>query len=100
GRGPMLADIVRFFGEPAARPVEFVQKNWLEGPWSGGCYVGVMGPGTMTSYGAGLREPCGRIHWAGTETATEWTGYIEGAIQSGERVAEEVDKRLRELHDV
>ena len=70
--------------------VAFVEKNWLEDPWSRGCYVGVMGPGTMTAYGSALREPCGRIHWAGTETATEWMGYIEGAIQSGRRAADEV----------
>ena len=81
-------------------PLDFVEKNWMEETWTRGCYVGVMGPGVMTAWGAALRAPCGRIHWAGTETATEWMGYIEGAIQSGERVAEEVDKRLRELHDV
>jgi len=37
-----------------------------------------------------LREPVGRIHWAGTETAVEWTGYMEGAVQSGERAAAEI----------
>ena len=86
----VLAEFARFFGPEALRPIAFVEKNWLEDPWSRGCYVGVMGPGTMTAYGSALREPCGRIHWAGTETATEWMGYIEGAIQSGERAAKEV----------
>jgi monoamine oxidase len=38
----------------------------------------------------GLRDPIGRIHWAGTETATVWTGYMEGALQSGERASAEV----------
>jgi monoamine oxidase len=92
----VLAEFVRFFGPEAARPVAFVEKNWLEDPWSGGCYVGVMGPGTMTSWGPALREPCGRIHWAGTETATKWMGYIDGAIQSGYRAADEVGSRLIE----
>jgi monoamine oxidase len=91
----VLSEFVRFFGAQAATPVVFVEKNWLEDPWSRGCYVGVMGPGTMTAWGSALREPCGRIHWAGTETATEWMGYIEGAIQSGYRVAEEVHGRLK-----
>jgi monoamine oxidase len=90
----VLGELVRFFGRQAGQPIAFVEKNWLEDPWSRGCYVGVMGPGTMTAYGSALREPCGRIHWAGTETATEWTGYIEGAIQSGRRAADEVRKRL------
>jgi monoamine oxidase len=91
----VLAEFVRFFGPAAAKPTEFVEKNWLEEPWSRGCYVGLMGPGTMTAWGAALREPCGLIHWAGTETATKWMGYIDGAIESGERVAHEVLSRLK-----
>jgi monoamine oxidase len=91
----VLAEFVRFFGPQAANPVEFVEKNWCDDPWSRGCYVGVMAPGTMTALGRALRAPCGRIHWAGTETATKWMGYIDGAIESGERVAEEIFTRLK-----
>lgn len=47
-------------------------------------------PGVLTGFGHALREPCGRIHWAGTETATDWSGSIEGAIRSGERAADEI----------
>ena len=47
--------------------------------------------GTLELIGrAELRKPVGRIHWAGTETARECTGYMEGAVESGDRVAEEV----------
>ena len=49
-----------------------------------------MPPGGWTGFGRALRTPVGRIHWAGTETATEWMGYVEGALQSGERAAAEV----------
>ena len=48
-----------------------------------------MAPGVLSAYGQELARPCGRIHWAGTETATVWSGYMEGAIRSGERAAEE-----------
>jgi monoamine oxidase len=89
----VLAELVRFFGPEAASPVAFVEKDWTEDPWSRGCYVGVMGPGTLTTWGPALRVPCGRLHWAGTETATEWMGYLEGAIQSGERVVAEIKSR-------
>jgi monoamine oxidase len=34
--------------------------------------------------------PVDRIHWAGAETATVWSGYMDGAVQSGERAAAEV----------
>ena len=51
------------------------------------------GPGAWTGYGRVLREPVGRIHWAGTETATRWMGYLDGAIQSGRRAAARSDGR-------
>lgn len=87
--------LVRFFGEDARHPTHYIDKDWPADPWSGGCYVGYMPPGVMTTLGAALREPCGRIHWAGTETATRWNGYFEGAIEAGERAADEVAARLR-----
>jgi monoamine oxidase len=49
-----------------------------------------MGPGTLTGLGPLLKEPVGPLHWAGTDTATEWNGYMEGAIQAGERASAEV----------
>jgi monoamine oxidase len=48
----------------------------------------------MTLFGPALRAPVGRLHWAGTETATEYTGYMEGAVESGTRAASEVVARL------
>jgi monoamine oxidase len=93
-RQAVLAEFARFFGPQAAHPTGFIEKNWGDDPWSGGCYAGVMGPGVMTDCGSALRQPCGRIHWAGTETAVEWTGYIDGAIESGQRAAGEVAARL------
>jgi monoamine oxidase len=86
----VLAEFARFFGPQALRPTAFVEKDWNTDPWSRGCYVGVAGPGALTTFGEALRAPCGRIHWAGTETATEWMGYLEGAIQAGQRAAAEV----------
>jgi monoamine oxidase len=47
-------------------------------------------PGALVAYGARLREPVGRIHWAGTETSGYWNGYMDGAVRSGERAAAEV----------
>ena len=49
-----------------------------------------MPPGTWTSYGPALREPVGPLHWAGTETATVWSGYMDGAVRSGEAAAQAV----------
>lgn len=91
-RAAVLRCFERYFGDRAARPVHYVDKAWSEDPWSRGCYSGYFPTGVWTSFGRALRAPSGRIHWAGTETATEWNGYIEGAVQSGERAAAEILK--------
>lgn len=92
----VLAEFARFFGPEALRPTHFAQKDWNMETWSRGCYVGVMGPGVLTTFGEALREPCGRVHWSGTETADEWMGYLDGAVQSGDRAAAEVFARLQQ----
>jgi monoamine oxidase len=91
-REKVIACLVRCFGQEAAEPIAYDDNDWMLEPWTHG-YVGTMPPGVMTRYGAALREPCGRIHWAGSETATEWAGYIEGAVRSGIRAAAEVAAR-------
>ncbi|KAH7966894.1 hypothetical protein HPB49_020359 [Dermacentor silvarum] len=73
-----------------AQPVHFEEKNWLEEQYSGGCYVSTFPTGVMSKYGKTLREPFGRVYFAGTETATSWPGYMNGAVQAGERAAREV----------
>jgi monoamine oxidase len=88
----VLESLVRFFGPDAATPCFYVENDWNVEPYTQG-YVGHMPPGVMTRFGHALREPCGRIHWAGTETSTEWQGYIEGAVRSGIRAAAEVVRR-------
>lgn len=89
-REAVVGTFARLFGPPAASPRGFAEKDWSAEPYSRGCYAGVLGPGAWTGYGRALREPVGRVHWAGTETATRWMGYFDGAIQSGRRAAAEV----------
>ena len=91
-REAVLASLVRFFGPAAAEPLAYEDNDWLTEPWTHG-YVGAMPPGAMTRYGHALREPAGRIHWAGAETSVEWQGYLEGALRSGVRAAREVAAR-------
>jgi monoamine oxidase len=85
-----LASCARYFGPQALRPRTYFDQVWDREVFTGGCPVGVMPPGVMTEYGRALRAPVDRIHWAGTETATVWTGYMDGAIQAGQRAASEV----------
>ena len=93
GRRRAVLDALAVVVAPeAAQPAGYRDFNWLEERWSRGGPVGLMGPGTLTGLGPVLRESVGPMHWAGTDTATEWNGYMEGAIQAGERAAREVGR--------
>lgn len=83
-------DLMAFFGEQAANPVEVLSINWSDEPYTRGCYGGRLSTGLWTTVGKHLAELCGRVHFAGAETASTWNGYIDGAIRSGYRSAEEV----------
>jgi monoamine oxidase len=87
--------LVSFLGPEAAKPIDYEDQDWPADPWSRGCYGPSMAPGIMTTVGKGIREPFGRVHWAGTETSTKWMGYIDGAVRSGDRAAAEVVARLK-----
>jgi monoamine oxidase len=90
GRDKVLGEFAGFFGEEARSPKDFFETRWTTEQWTRGCPVGIAGPGTLLAYGDQLRAPVGAIHWAGTETSTYWTGYMDGAVRAGRRAAAEV----------
>jgi monoamine oxidase len=95
-RGPeerqraVLECFVRSFGEEALGPLAYAEVDWGAEIYSRGGYTGVPVPGMLLDHGPALAEPLGRILWAGAETASEWNGYMDGAVESGERAAREV----------
>ncbi|MGW4124233.1 flavin monoamine oxidase family protein [Nocardia sp. NPDC004711] len=89
-RSEVLGSFVRYFGPAAADPISYVEKDWSAEEFTRGCYGAHFAPGVWTSYGDVLREPIGRVHWAGAEYAVEWNGYMEGAVRSGRRTAAEI----------
>lgn len=89
-REAVIDGLVGFFGRKAADVIEYVELDWSEEEWTRGCYGAHFPCGVWTQYGPALRAPIGRIHWAGAETATVWSGYMDGALQSGARAASEV----------
>ncbi len=90
-RRDVVVDVLaRAMGERARDVTGYVDRDWSAEPFTRGCYGAHLPPGAWTVYGPALRRPVGRLHWAGTETAERWTGYIDGAIDSGQRVAAEV----------
>ncbi len=93
-RRAVLGSFVRLFGSRAGSPRELIEHNWSVEQWTRGCYAGYLPPGVWSDYGSALRAPVGRIHWAGTETSEVFTGYMDGAVRSGERAAVEVLQAL------
>ncbi len=89
-RQALIAHVQRVFGAGTPAPVAYVDRDWTAQPWIGGGYSGVMRPGGWVAHGPSIRQPVGRLHWASSERAANWTGYVEGALESGERAAREV----------
>jgi monoamine oxidase len=89
-RQRVLEAVAERFGDKALAPIDYVEQNWTLERYSGGGMIAHTPPGVLTEFGPALREPCGRIHWAGTESSALMFGFIDGAVRSGERAAVEV----------
>jgi monoamine oxidase len=62
---------------------------WHEDPWARGAYA-YFEPGQMATLLPIAQRPEGRIHFAGEHTSA-WHGWMNGALESGNRVATEVN---------
>jgi len=89
-KAAVLEAFATFFGPEASTPTDYLEQDWATEPWIRGGATMAFGPGTWTGYGAALREPVERIHWAGAETATEACGSMDGAISAAQRAVQEV----------
>ena len=92
--GAVVRNFARLFGERARHPRAQAIMAWPLDPWSLGGPTAYAPPGLLTEYGRALTRRDGRVHWAGTETASYWRGYMDGAVRSGERAAREALTRL------
>lgn len=93
-RQAVLEGFAAMFGEKALHPIEYTEHDWTRERWTGGGPTAIYPPGVMSTHGRHLRERFRHVHWAGTETSTYWTGYMDGAVRSGKRAAREVLARL------
>ncbi|RMI31781.1 flavin monoamine oxidase family protein [Nocardia stercoris] len=91
-RTAILRELVTRFGDRAGSPVDFVEQDWSAERYSGGGMLSHTPTGVLTQFGHALREPCGRVHWAGTESSAVMCGWVDGAVRSGERAASEVQQ--------
>jgi monoamine oxidase len=89
-RGIWLRALAARYGPKALSPRAHLETDWAAQEWSLGGMIAHFAPGVLTNYGHALREPAGRIHWAGSEYATKMHGLMEGAVRSGESAADQV----------
>jgi len=94
-RAQVLENFAALAGDQARSPSSYFEQDWSKERWTRGCPVAHTAPGVLTRYGPWLRRAVGKVHFAGTETADYWMGYMDGAVRSGERAAREVLAALR-----
>ena len=81
---------------------DYIELNWSAEPFSGGCYSDIMPKEVLSSLLEHVRTPCGnngQLIFAGTELATRFSGYMDGAVQSGERAAFQVITQYLKIND-
>jgi monoamine oxidase len=93
-RKAALDSFARYFGQAARNPTGYVDQVWARETYTRGAYGSFNPPGVLTSLGAAVEGPVGRLHFAGADFSAQWPGYMDGAIRSGERAAAEVLARL------
>ena len=93
-RERVLDGFATLFGNAARRPIAYLDHCWGREEFAPGGPTAAVPPGSWTTYGPWLRKPVGGIYWAGTETADAWTGFLDGAVRSGKRAADEVHRSL------
>jgi monoamine oxidase len=98
-REKVLGCFTALFGEQAATPIDYLDQRWGAETFAPGGPTAAVPPGSWTEFGMFLHRPIGPLHWAGTETADEWTGFMDGAVRSGQRVAAEVTAALAALRN-
>ena len=85
----VLEQLYPGFGEQFEKSL-FV--NWHNDPWARGSYS-FPAPGQVTTIGPLLDAGLGRLQFAGEHCCPAFIGYMEGALQSGVRVARRMAKR-------
>src|SRR5205814_8215178 len=93
-RKAALESLARYFGPGALNPTGYADRVWARETYTRGAYDSFNPPGVLTSLGASVAGPAGRLHFGGADFSAEWPGYMDGAIRSGQRVGAEVLARL------
>jgi monoamine oxidase len=71
-----------------------IRNAWERHPWALGSYA-LLEPGQYTTLNGAIGEREGNVHFAGEHTSSDWAGYLNGAVESGQRAAAEIVAAVR-----
>ena len=78
---------------PGLEVAEVAAHDWMKDPLSRTTWM-THRPGQLTRDLAGLQQPAGLVHFASSDNASLWGGFVDGAIESGLREARRVAAAL------
>jgi monoamine oxidase len=90
----VIRHLAHLYGDQALRITGYEDFAWGNDDFAPGGPTPAVAPKAWTAFGPILREPVGHVHWAGTETADECSGTMNGAILSGQRAAADIHHLL------
>lgn len=93
-RRAVLGSLAQHVGPEVLEPADWHEKSWHLDEYAGGGYMALPDIDATVQLPV-PSAPLADIHWAGTETAHDHPGYLDGAIESGTRAAGEVTNALR-----
>jgi monoamine oxidase len=70
-----------------------IRNAWERYPWTLGSYS-LLKPGQYSTLNGAIGERDGVVHFAGEHTSIDWSGYLNGAVESGQRAAREIVKAI------
>jgi len=94
----VLRHVANLVGEHALQPLSYKEKDWSKDIYARGS-VGTVPPGFWTGFGDLLRRPFQKVYWSCSELAIVNNGMLDGAVESGERVANEICRKLQNEKD-
>lgn len=91
----ILESLSHYFGPEAKNPVVYYESDWGAEEWTRGAYAASFDLGGLHRYGADLRTPVGRIHFACSDMAGAGYQHVDGAIRMGRLVAANILEEAR-----
>lgn len=86
-RGKIEAAIAQIL--PEAEVLDTRGHAWIDDEFANGAWA-FLRPGQLTESLQALQQPLGRLVFATSDIASGWSGYIDGAVESGLRAARQL----------